>query len=117
MAKLIMVVDDEEYNREIVKSNLSGSGYDVISANNGDDCLDKLKKYNPDLILMDIMMPGTPVREVIAKIKNINIAYLSVVRVSESEKADLIKGNIVGFIQKPFDKDDLLKKVMKYSKK
>ncbi len=60
------------------------------------------------------MMPGTPVREVVPKIKGIKIAYLSVVRTSEAEKEDLMKSkNIVDFIQKPFDINDLLKRVRK----
>jgi len=58
------------------------------------------------------MMPGTPVRDVISKIKGIKIAYLSVVRISEAEKEDLMKPkNIVGFIQKPFEINELLEKV------
>lgn len=112
--KTIMVVDDEIDVRNSVKTILEKNGYKVITAINGDDCLKKLEKDKPDLILMDIMMPGTPVREIIPKIKNIKIAYLSVVRTSEAEKEDLMKSkNIVDFIQKPFDINDLLKKVKK----
>jgi len=63
---------------------------------------------------MDIMMPGTPVKEIIPKITNTKIAYLSVVRTSEAEKEDLMKSkNIVDFIQKPFDINELLSKVKK----
>ncbi|MBT6995625.1 response regulator [Candidatus Woesearchaeota archaeon] len=114
MGKHIMVVDDEKDNITTVKTALEANGYKVTSAKNGDDCLKKLKKEKPDLILMDIMMPGTPVREIIPKIKGTKIAYLSVVRVSEAEKEDLmVSKNIVDFIQKPFDIDDLLKKVKK----
>jgi two-component system, sensor histidine kinase and response regulator len=112
MSKIIMVVDDEPDNITTVKAILEKNNYQVITAVNGDDCLEKLKTEKPDLILMDIMMPGTPVRDIIPQIKDIKIAYLSVVRVSEAEKEDLVKGeNIVGFIQKPFDIDELLKKV------
>ncbi len=114
MAKKIMVVDDEPDVRATVKTVLEKNGYNIITAVSGDDCLKKLKKEKPDLILMDIMMPGTPVREVIPKIKGIKIAYLSVVRTSEAEKEDLMKSdNIVDFIQKPFDINDLLKRVKK----
>jgi len=63
---------------------------------------------------MDIMMPGTPVKEIIPKLKGIKIAFLSVVRTSEAEREDLIKAeNIVDFIQKPFDITELLEKVKK----
>jgi len=113
MAKTIMIVDDEPDVRETIETVLKSAGYSVITAVNGDDCLEKLKKEKPDLILMDVMMPGTPVKDVVTKIKGVKIAYLSVVRASEAEKEELITKNIVGFIQKPFDVNDLLNKVKK----
>ena len=114
MAKKILVVDDEPDIRNSVKLILEKEGYEVATAVNGDDCLKKLTKSKPDLILLDIMMPGTPVREVVKKIKGSKIAYLSVVRTSEAEKEQLLKSsNIVDFIQKPFDIKDLIKRVKK----
>lgn len=109
--KTVMVVDDEEDNRSTVKTVLEANGYRVVTANDGDECLEKLKKEKPDLILMDIMMPGTPVREVVKKIKGPKIAYLSVVRVSDADKENLLSGNVADFIQKPYDINTLLKKV------
>lgn len=109
--KTIMVVDDEADNRKTLKTLLEKNGYRVVTAVNGDDCLKQLKKEKPELILMDIMMPGTPVREVVKQV-NTKIAYLSVVRMSDAEKEELMKKkNIVGFLQKPFDVDELLSKV------
>ncbi len=117
MAKTIMVVDDEADIRETVKTILEKNGYKVVTAVNGDDCLRKLPKQKVDLILMDIMMPGTPVRDVVPQIKNTKIVYLSVVRISEAEKEDLMKSkNIVDYIQKPFDVDGLLQKIKKLVK-
>lgn len=117
MPKSIMIVDDENDIRETVKTILKKEGYNMITAVNGDDCLKKLKKEKPDLILMDIMMPGTPVREVVKQIKGIKIAYLSVVRTSEAEKEELInQSNIVDFIQKPFDIKELVLRVKKLVK-
>lgn len=112
--KTIMVVDDEPDIRATVKTVLEKNGFKVVTAINGDDCLDKLKKEKPDLILLDIMMPGTPVKEIVPKIKGIKIAYLTVVRVTEAEKEQLLKNkSIVDFIQKPFDIKDLVKRVTK----
>ena len=109
-----MVVDDEPDNIITVRTILEKNDYKVVSAINGDDCLKKLPKQKVDLVLLDIMMPGTPVRDIVPQIKDTKIAYLSVVRTSEAEKEDLIKkGNIVDFIQKPFDINELLKKVRK----
>lgn len=116
--KTIMIVDDEDEIRATVKVVLEKNGYKVITAVNGDDCLKKIMEgEKPDLILMDIMMPGTPVREIIPKIKQ-KVAYLSVVRLSEAEKESLLKSkNIVDFIQKPFDIKELIKKVKRIVEK
>ncbi len=115
MAKRILIVDDEADIRVTVKTVLEKNGYKVVTATNADDCLKKIRGgENPDLILMDIMMPGTPVKEIIPKLGKFKIAYLSVVRTSEAEKGDLMRNkNIVDFIQKPFDINDLIKKVKK----
>ena len=112
MAKTIMIVDDESDIRDTVKTVLEKNGYLVVTAVNGDDCLEKLKQEKPDLILLDIMMPGMLVRDVVKKVKGIKIAYLSVVRTSDAEKENLLRSkNVVGFIQKPFDIDELVKRV------
>ena len=110
--KTILVVDDEPDVRETVKIILERRGYKVITAIDGDDCLKKLKQGHPDLILLDIMMPGTPVTDVVKKIKDIKIAYMSVVRISEARKDGLCKqDNVIDFIQKPFDVGDLIGRV------
>ena len=93
---------------------LEKEGYIVETAINGDDALKKWKANKPALVVMDIMMPGTPVKEIIPKMTGTKVVYLSVVRTSEAEKEDLMKSkNIVGFIQKPFDIKDLVTKVKK----
>jgi len=115
MAKKIMIVDDEQDIRTTVKQVLERHGYEVVSAVNGDDCLKKISAgEKPDLILLDIMMPGTPVKDVVSKLGKFKVAYLSVVRTSEAEKENLMKSkNTVDFIQKPFDIDKLLNVVKK----
>jgi len=112
MTKTIMVVDDEPDVRLTIKKVLEKNKYKVIEASNGDDCLEKLQKIKPDLILMDIMMPGTELMEIIPKIKDIKILYLSVVKEVEATKAGLLnQENIVGYFQKPFQIDLLIQKV------
>ncbi|MBI2629497.1 response regulator [Candidatus Pacearchaeota archaeon] len=117
--KIVMVVDDEEDIRRTMKLLLEKNKYKVILCVDADDALKKLKKEKPDLILLDIMMPGTPVREMISKIsKDVKISFLSVVRMSDAEKEGLkISKNIVDYIQKPFDNSDLLKRVNKILEK
>jgi len=120
MKKHIMVVDDVPDIVETVKTVLEKEEYEIISASSADECLEKLKKITPDLILLDIMMPGMVVKEMLKGIKenkkwrNIKIIYLTVVRMSEVEKADLLKeANIVDFIEKPFDITNLVRRVKK----
>ncbi len=114
MAKTIMVVDDEVDIRNSFKIVLSKSGFKVVTAKDADDCLRKLKTNKPDLILMDIMMPGTPVRKIIPKIKDVKVSYLSVVQLTDAEKEGLLKQkNVVDFINKPIQIEDLIKRVKK----
>jgi len=110
--KIILVVDDEPDIRESVRMILEPNGYKVITAEDGDDCLKKIKEQTPDLILLDIMMPGKPVAEVVKQITEIKIAFMSVVRISEARKKGLCdQKNIVDFLQKPFNVDDLISRV------
>ncbi len=113
MAK-IMVVDDEQDIRDSVKTILETQGYEVLLSINGDDCVEQLSNKEVDLILLDIMMPGMPVREVVSRLSGTKIAFLTVVRTSEAEKESLLKNqNVVDFIQKPFDLDELIMRVKK----
>jgi len=110
--KSILVVDDEPDVRESVRIILEMNGYDVIEAIDGDDCLQKIKEKKPDLILLDIMMPGTPVNEIIKQKKDIKIAFMSVVRISDARKKGLTtQDNVVDFLQKPFNVSDLIERV------
>jgi DNA-binding response OmpR family regulator len=112
MQKTILVVDDEPDIRQSVKMILEVNGYNVKTAIDGDDCLKMLKEVSPDLILLDIMMPGTPVNEVLKQIQDIKIAFMSVVRISDARKWGLFsQDNIVDFFQKPFNVSDLINRV------
>lgn len=112
MVKTIFVVDDEPDIRQSVKMILEKNSYRVITAEDGDDCLEKLKEIKPDLILLDIMMPGIPVTEILKQIKDIKIAFMSVVRISDARKKGLTNlDNVVDFLQKPFDVTDLIDRI------
>jgi DNA-binding response OmpR family regulator len=112
MTKTILVVDDEPDIRQSVKTILAANGYKVVTAVDGEDCLQKVHEFNPDLILLDIMMPGTPVDEVVRQIKDTKIAFMSVVRISDARKRGLCtQENIVDFFQKPFNVTDLIDRV------
>ena len=119
MAKKIMVVDDEESLVELVKAVLEQEDYEVITAADGNECLKKLKSVKPDLILLDMMMPGMSGREVCEKIrsdpktKNLKVAFLTVAKFSETGRDVLKKMNVMDYITKPFDNDNLVKRVSK----
>ena len=109
----VLVVDDEKDIRDSVKMILTKEGYKVSTAVSADDALTKAATVKPDLVLMDIMMPGTPVKEVVPKIKA-NVVYLSVVRLSDLERKELMGKNVKGYINKPFDIKSLVRNVKKY---
>ncbi len=69
MANKILVVDDEPHMVEMMKLRLESKGYSVISAVNGEDCLEKAEKERPDLILLDILLPGVSGFEVAKRLK------------------------------------------------
>ncbi|MBS3130880.1 response regulator [Candidatus Woesearchaeota archaeon] len=113
----IMVVDDEESLRELVAAIFSSSGDHVTAASSGQECLDMLEREKPDIILMDMMMPGMSGRETTEKIrqspagKNLKIAFLTVARFSETGKDALEKLDVLDYITKPFDNDELVRRV------
>jgi CheY-like chemotaxis protein len=117
--KKIMVVDDEESLIELVKAVLEQEGYEIITAMDGEEALDKLKTMRPDLILLDMMMPGMSGREVCEKIRenpktrNLKVAFLTVAKFSEAGKGVLGKMNVLDYITKPFDNEDLVRRVKK----
>ncbi len=119
MAKRIMVVDDEQDIITLVAAIFEREGYEVITAMSGQECLDKLEKAKPDLILLDMMMPGMSGREVCEKIranpktKNLKLAFVTVARFSEVGKEKLKGMNVLDYITKPFDNADLTKRVKK----
>ena len=117
--KKIMVVDDEENLIELVTAILEQEGFEVIGVKSGPECLEKLKEVKPDLILMDMMMPGMSGRETTEKIranpktKNLKIAFLTVARFSEMGRDALKEMNVLDYITKPFDNADLVRRVKK----
>ncbi|MFO7677918.1 MAG: response regulator [Thermoplasmatota archaeon] len=103
----IMIVDDEEDIRRSVGQVFQASGYEIITANNGNDCLNKLDDSLPDLIILDIMMPGMNGWDVAAQLKK-NDKWNHIPIVFLTAKADELSigfGGLasVDYIVKPFD--------------
>jgi len=118
MAKKILVVDDEEDVREIVKARLIFQGYEVLTAEDGSTALAMAKREKPDLIILDIMMPNmdgyTTLRE-LRKDKEIGNTPVIILSVKEKDKMEDIFyfQNISDYIEKPFDSEELIEKVKK----
>ncbi|MFQ6105754.1 MAG: response regulator transcription factor [Candidatus Hydrothermarchaeaceae archaeon] len=116
MAK-IMIVDDEKDILTLVGEMLRREGYAIVECSSGVECLEKVEKEKPDLILMDIMMPDPDGFTVAKKLKegkatkNIPIAMLTV----KSSRDDKIKSfrdfKCDGYITKPVNRSELLKVV------
>ncbi|MFA5143563.1 MAG: response regulator [Candidatus Omnitrophota bacterium] len=126
MAKKILVVDDEPYMLEIIRARLVSNGYVVVTAVNGEDCLKKAEDDIPDLILMDILLPGKSGFEVVKHLKeNDKTKDIPVIMVTALMGQDVVakslKSGVTYFISKPFDSEELLydiKKVLdKYDSK
>jgi len=117
MSRKIMVVDDEYEVADIVKKMLESEGYEVITASGGDECIEKLEKEHPDLILLDIMMPGmdgwTTLRKIKSneKWKDIPVSMLTALPLTPDDTKDKPVNNIENYIVKPFSKKILVQKV------
>jgi len=116
MAKRILVVDDEVQLVEMVKIRLEANGYEILSAYDGQEALDKARKEKPDLIVLDLMLPkldGYKVCRMIKfddRYKNIPIILFSA-RAQESDKEMGIQVGADAYITKPFEPQVLLSKI------
>jgi DNA-binding response OmpR family regulator len=114
-----MIVDDEPDLREMVNLMLSKEGFKTEMAEDGTDFLEKVDNFKPDLVTLDVMMPGLTTSEILDKLKNKQsdpkIILLTVVRYSNEERERILKmGNIVDYITKPFDFDKLIFTIQKH---
>ena len=115
----IMIVEDEQDLREMLEIMLNKEGYQTDIAASGLELLKKIDIFQPDLITLDVMMPGLTTSEILERLKDKKtkpkIILLTVVRYSEEEKQKIYKmGNVVDYITKPFELDDLLNTIKKH---
>jgi len=108
----IMIVDDEQDLREMIELMLRKEGFVTNTAENGSDLLNKIDDFQPDLVTLDVMMPGLTTREILEKLKEKKtkpkIILLTVVRYSEEEKQKLVQMGIVDYVTKPFELGNLI---------
>ena len=112
VGSLVLIVDDEYIGRETLQSVLEGEGYDLEMAENGPQAIEKAKQLLPDVILLDVMMPGMTGFEVCQRIRSdpqiaeIPIIILTALDDRES-LLNALKAGADDFISKPFDRYEL----------
>ena len=111
----ILVIDDEQDVVELIKFILEKDGYTVITAGDGQEGLEKVEKEKPELIILDVMMPGIDGYTVNIRLQekeetqNIPVIVLT----AKGQMRDLfaLGSNIMAFMEKPFDPKNLRDKV------
>jgi two-component system, cell cycle response regulator DivK len=119
MSRRILVVEDQEDNRQIIRDLLTTTDYDVIEAENGEQALAAIAKELPDLILMDIQLPVMDGYEATRRIRaDPALRAIPIIAVtSYALSGDEEKARAAGcddFVPKPFSPRQLLAKIQKY---
>ena len=116
MPQKILIVDDNEPNVELIDAYLSGFDYDIETAADGAEALEKVQSFVPDLILLDVMMPKLSGFEVCKKLKSDpktkGIMILMVTALSELGDIErAVNAGCDDYLSKPVNKVELLKRV------
>ena len=114
--KRILVVDDSATERHMLRDLLTKAGYDVVSSENGEDAIVKARQVKPDLILMDVVMPGLNGFQATRAISRdpITKSIPVIMCTSKSQETDKIWGLRQGardYLVKPVDRETLLAKI------
>lgn len=106
----ILIIDDDIYIGNMLESALEENGYGVLRAYSGTEALLVLEKEKPDLVLLDLMLPGLSGEELLPKIKGIPVIVVSA-KVGIDDKVNLLLGGAVDYITKPFEIKELLARI------
>ena len=110
----ILIIEDEANIRELVKYNLESEGYDVIEGEDGIKGMALVYTEKPDLILLDIMLPGKNGYEICFELRSEGITVPIIMVTAKSEEIDKVKGLEFGaddYISKPFGIGELMARV------
>ena len=111
---VVLVVDDEEYIRDLVRTALSFSGFEVVVAADGVTALSETRRIRPDLIVLDINMPGFDGFEVVRRLRDSRDSTPVVFLTARDSSDDVISGFTKGgddYITKPFSLEELVVRV------
>jgi DNA-binding response OmpR family regulator len=113
VARRVLVVDDETRIREIVRGYLESEGFEVAEARDGDTALETARDWQPDLVVLDVMMPGTDGIEVLRRLRTTSDVPV-ILLTARSEEVDTLVGLSVGaddYITKPFSPRELVARI------
>lgn len=116
MSKRILLIDDDSNVSNYVKFRLQKKGYDIHHIDNGLDGVDGIKNLKPDLVILDMMMPGIDGREVAEIVNEKNLMDLSrIIVLSGKEESEEVKAlfelGIHDYLQKPINIDNLVVRI------
>ena len=109
----ILIVDDEPQIRRVLRTIISSNGYSVIEARSGEEALEKIRDERPDLVLLDVNLPGISGLETCREIRHsadIPIIMLTV-RNSERDKVQALDAGADDYVLKPFGAEELLARI------
>lgn len=108
--KSIMIVDDDEYIGNMLEEALTREGFSISRAYSGTEALLLLASQRPDLVLLDLMLPGLNGEEVLPKLKGIPVIVVSA-KAAVTDKVQLLLGGAADYITKPFHIEELLARI------
>lgn len=108
--KTIAIIDDDIAIGDMLQEVLQGEGYGVLRAYSGTEALYLLSQNTPDLLLLDLMLPGLSGEKVLPYVKEIPVIVLSA-KVDVEDKVELLLGGAADYMTKPFDTKELLARI------
>ncbi len=112
----VLLVDDEEEFVEILAERLEFRGFSVSTAFNGDDAVSRLKEHEPDVVILDVLMPGKDGIQTLKEIKQISPLVEVIMLTGHATVGTAIEGMKLGaynYLIKPSETEDLVAKIMK----
>ena len=107
----ILIIDDDAHINDALSTALQAEGYSVSTAYSGTEALLLLSHNKPDLILLDLMLPGLSGEELLPQIKDIPVIVVSA-KIDVTDKVELLVSGAVDYVTKPFDIKELLARIM-----